>query len=90
MMDLNDRQYERIARQLDGENVELSDAQRGIADEIRRSERQIGAMLQAELPEDVLQRVGARLAGSTRPRKIIPWRYVGLGIGAAVAAAIPP
>ncbi len=77
--------YERIGRFLDGEPVELTPAQREIADAMAASEAPVGAALDAAPPAGALHRVHARirteLARGRSPRRWARW------VPAAAAAA---
>jgi len=55
-MDMNEKQYERIARYLDGENVALQSDEQAFVVEIRRAETLVGAALDVAPPADALQR----------------------------------
>ena len=72
-MALNDAQYERIARRLDGQDVELSEQERMAADEIRRRQVGLAAMLDVNAPPKVLagarRRMRAALIGPAQPRR---------------------
>lgn len=55
-MDMNEKQYERIARYLDGENVALQPDEQAFVEEIHRAETLVGAALDVAPPADALQR----------------------------------
>ncbi len=85
-MDMNEKQYERIARYLDGENIALSTEERAVAEDLHRAEALVGKALDVTPPAESLQR-----AMSTRsirvhlhPRRTL--RFT-LSAAAAVAAA---
>ena len=87
-MELNERQYDRIARWFDGEDIELTEAERRVAEQIRRDEDSlratIGVFLSAEAADRVRRRV---MAGAARPgRRFI--RIVWSIAGTAAAAAL--
>lgn len=84
-MQANERQYERVARWLDGERLELTPEEHALAEEIRRNERSLARDLPAEAPPAAMQRAERRLHAATaaRPR---PWKWI--GAGAAVAAGV--
>ena len=87
-MALNDAQYERIARRLDGQDVELSEQERMAADEIRRRQVDLAAMLDVNAPPEVLagarRRMRAMLIGAARPRR----RSFYLAVATAAAAVL--
>lgn len=57
----DDKQYELIARRLDGQPVALDARQQALADEIRRDERAIAGRLDVSMPPAVMPRVLAQL-----------------------------
>ncbi len=84
-MKLNERQYERVGRYLDGEQIELSADERTVADEIRRMEAPLPAMLEAQPSHRAIDRARRRMLSELlrpgrRTRRII-WP-------AAAAAAV--
>ena len=80
-MAMNEGQYERIARRLDGESVELTVEEQAAAEEIRRSEAALAGQVEVDPPREALVRARRRVvAALLRPRRR-RWRY------AAVAAA---
>ncbi len=88
-MEWNEAQYERMARWLDGENVELTADERGAAEEIRALERRAGSAMDVAVPPEAMQRAHrrARSAALGLPRRAVPLgRYV--AAAAAVAAMI--
>lgn len=82
----NDEQYERVARWLDGDAVELTAAESALAEEIRAEEARLGDALQAAPPMVAMARARVRMiAAAARPR----WHAVRWGLsGAAAAAAV--
>ncbi len=85
-MDPSKDEYGVIARWLDGERVELTDWERALGEEIRRDERDLGAMLDVSTPPEVLERVRRRMTGRRVPprRRVI---RIGATVGALTAAA---
>jgi hypothetical protein len=85
--DPNERDYELIARWLDGEPVELSDRQRRVADEIAGDERALGPTPKGRLPDGVRRKAMApvrrALAWRAMTRKLVP-----LTAAAAVLVAV--
>lgn len=60
-MELNERQYERVGRYLDGEQIELTADERTVADEIRRMEAPLPAMLEAQPSGKAIDRARRRM-----------------------------
>lgn len=60
-MEWTERQYERLARWLDGESVELSVLEQAQARAIERQEQSSGAMLDVQAPQASLDRVRAKM-----------------------------
>jgi anti-sigma-K factor RskA len=89
------KDYEAVARWLDGEAVELTAEQRALGAEIAAGEAAVGVALDAPVPPGALHRAAARLAGA-RPagrRSAVVWRWVGAAAAAAAAVvflALPP
>jgi len=84
-MDLNDRQYERVGRFLAGETVELTDAERAAAEDLRRGEAEFSTALQVSPDQAVLDlalQKAMRTLNERRRRHILFLRPV------AAAAAI--
>ncbi len=84
-MELNEREYECIARWLDGEEVELTDRQRQVAMEIRRDEQRLAGLLDVGPAEGAIDRAHRRMEASSVRVRRWPLR---LGQFVAVAAAI--
>lgn len=83
-MELDERQYERIARWLDGEAVELTAAERHAADEIAGLEEGVGAAMNVQTPLAAMERARMRMrAAAATPR----YRLLRIGTYAAAAAA---
>jgi len=84
---LEQEQYERIARWLDGENVKLTPAEMQAAEEIRRDESRLSAMLQTAAPAASRDRARRRLvAAAARPR--VTWWHAGAAAAAAAAVVL--
>ena len=85
-MSLNERQYERIARRLDGEQVELSAEEQAVAEEIRSGEGVVGQVMEVSVSPRALEQARRRMAA--RPvrlrRRILRFSY----LSAAAVAAI--
>ena len=85
MMTDNDRQYERVARFLDGDPIELTDQEREIAEELQGDEAALVGRLDAAPPLGTMGRARRRMqAELARPR----WRAFRYAPRAAVAAAV--
>lgn len=74
--------YERVARWLDGQTVELTGEQRALVDEIAVEAEAVGRALDVRLPPGTLHRVAAGLRPARRETRVLKWR-----IPQAVAAA---
>ena len=86
-MELTERQYERIARRLDGEAVELDADERAVADEMHSLEAMLGGALDVEVPRAALQRAERRVSAEfARPRPRL--RVLRFAAGAVAAAAM--
>ena len=85
-MSMNEKQYERIALWLDGQDVALSPAERVVADEICRSEEMLASSAGGDWPRKAYDRASRRMAAElARPRRL----WIGrAAAAAAVAAAI--
>ena len=85
-MTLNDQQYERIARWLDGERVSLSEPELRAAEQIKSGEGRLGVYLDVRVPGPAIDRarseVSAALAARGRSRRIFTY------IAPAAAAAM--
>lgn len=82
-MELNERQYQRVARYLDGEPVQLSETERQLAEEIRQAERELAPKLEVQPPGETVERALRRITAALarRRRRVLPF------IAPAVAAA---
>lgn len=89
-MNIDDRQFERIARWLDGEAVDLTGDELAAAERFSRIERSLGGGLDAAAPREALSRAGTRmLAELARPAHgIISLRRVARSAAVAAAAAL--
>ena len=86
-MPLNEEQYERIARWLDGEPIELSEVERAVAEEIRRDEAFVASLAPVQAPTTALDRARRRMTAElARPSHRTNW--VGRFAVAAAAVAI--
>jgi hypothetical protein len=89
-MTLNNEQYERIARRLDGEELSLSAEESAAAAEIRAGETALGTALgEPAVPHRAMARAQRLLRSATARRVVVRARFIGLAAaGAAVAAAL--
>ena len=89
-MQVYDADYERIGRWLDGEAVELTAAERAVADEIRRDELLLDAPIDGRGQHEAMARARRRLSaelGRPRRRKLVLAALTGVE-AAAVAALL--
>lgn len=86
-MTLEERNYQRVARYLDGEAIELDAAERALADEIRRDESSLYTRLDVPLPDGLEQRQARRVLSVSRPRRRL-LRFSAWGGALAAAAAM--
>lgn len=84
-----DQDFEAVARWMDGEPVELTAAQRTLADELAANEAALSGRLDAVLPPVVLARVQARCQSGLAKRAHLAFRWgLRLAAGAVAAAAV--
>jgi hypothetical protein len=90
-MELNERQYELIARYLDGEPVELRADEQAAAEELRCAGLAIGPMLGVRPPRVVMDRVRRRmladLARQSHRTTRLGWRAAAVAVAAVLLAA---
>jgi hypothetical protein len=67
-MNMNDNDYELVARRLDGEDVELTAAQQALADEISADTEAVGMAMDIDLPGGALHRINARMSSTLSAR----------------------
>ena len=60
-MNLTEEQYARVARWLDGQDVELSIEERAAAEEVRRGEADLAVVLDVPVRRETLDRARRRL-----------------------------
>ena len=86
---MSEKQYERIANWLDGQNVPLSEAERAVADEIRRDEQMLASSAGGDWPREALVRASRRMTAElARPRRLWVGRFVAAAAAAAAIIAI--
>ncbi|MCK5114440.1 MAG: hypothetical protein KAR11_06730 [Phycisphaerae bacterium] len=85
MSNEQDNQFERVARYLDGEDVELTAVELELLDEFNRNEAVVGAQLDVEVPRETVQRAQRRMNAAVlaKPRTAMIFKLAG---AAAVAA----
>ena len=83
-MNQSERDYELAGRWLDGEDVELSGAQRALAEEIAAGVERVGEALDAEVPSGALHRVHVRFVRTRRGRARSSWARWAAAAAAAV------
>jgi hypothetical protein len=79
--------YERAAGYMDGEEIELTAAQRALVEELTADAAVVGEALDAPPPAGTMHRVHGRLAGAGRQRRRGLWVRVTAGASAAAAVA---
>ncbi len=87
-MEYSETQYERVARHLDGEPIELSTDEQALVDEMRRLEAVAGGTLDVAVPETAVTSARWRLRGelaADRPARTRRGWWVGV---VAAAAAV--
>ena len=88
-MNLSDAQYDRIARRLDGEDVELTAVEQAAADEILRHESRLSGVMDAAPSREAVDRAKRRMmAELARPARRTIWRRGVLRVALATAAAV--
>ncbi|MBN1943161.1 MAG: hypothetical protein JW849_07690 [Phycisphaerae bacterium] len=87
-MNVNEQQYERIARYLDGEDVSLNTDERAVVEDIRRSEAMLRDRLDVTPPDHVLQRALRRRQTKILLRSRWKLRFTLAGATVAAAAAV--
>ncbi len=72
-MNPSERDYRQVARWLDGAAVELTPAQRALAEQIQADAARVGPALDVQVPGGVLHRVRARMGGAGEgSRRLLP------------------
>ena len=87
-MKLNDTQCERIARWLDGQDVPLSDLERAAAEQIRRREALLGALLDSPVPLEIHAHVAAAVRRELHRRSRRRVLRIVIDLAAVAAAAV--
>ena len=82
----SNRDYELIARRLDGESVELTSEQEALAEEIAADAAAVAPALDVAVPPGMLHRVAARVGPATAAARPLRWRLpVSIAAGLVVA-----
>jgi len=81
----NEGQFERAARSLDGERLDLSAAERDLAGEVRRLDASLAGAMDTPVPARATARANRRLVGALAAMKM--WRHVRVGFLSGVSAA---
>jgi len=89
-MELDDRQYKRVARWLDGESVELTDAERSVAEEICRADLRLAGAFEVAPTRRATERAVRRLTAAlaARPSRFTRFARPAAGIAAAIVLAL--
>jgi len=92
-MELNDDQYGKIARYLDGEEVELSKPEQAAADEVDRLARPLAGRLEFAPPPQVMQRITEKVISRLAHRRnrvirLVPRAALAAAAGILLAAAV--
>jgi len=86
---MTEGQYERLARWLDGEDVQLTEAEQIAADSIRRDETDLYGRLDATAPRGTMTRARRRMtAALAHPATGIRWRHYAIRAAASIGAAV--
>ena len=84
MRDLDEKQYERVARRLDGEEISLTAEEQALVEELGLLEAELGTSLDTGLPAPVASRLGGRLDRALHPgRGVRLWLRPGGMLAAA-------
>lgn len=81
----NEGQFERAARSLDGERLDLSAAERDLAGEVRRLDASLAGAMDTPVPARATARASRRLVAALAAMKM--WRHVQVGFLSGVSAA---
>jgi len=85
MSQWNERQFDRVARSLDGEQIQLTDTERELNDDFTRSESALGGVIETQLPPRAIQRASRRLMAAIHSMRL--WKRVRLALMSGVSAA---
>ena len=87
-MNLTDKDYELIARWLDGEPIELTEDQLAVAREISAQSEAVADAIDVHIPPGVLHRVNVRLKQALKSRKQQRGRKVAYLVAAAAIVIV--
>jgi hypothetical protein len=87
-MEPSTEQYARVARWLDGEPLELSVAEKALAEEVARAEADFAGAFEVAPPSAVVEAAMRRALPAGRRRGVRLLRFVGPALAAAAAAAV--
>jgi hypothetical protein len=85
---LDEEQYERIARWLDGQKLELTAAELAAAEDIRQTEAQVGPALKAPMPPAAVRRARQRMIAAMAQPPLRLWRVAAFAAASAAAAVL--
>ena len=88
MRDLDEKQYERVARRLDGEEISLTAEEQALVEELGLLEAELGTGLDMALPAGVASRLGGRLDSALHPGRGVRLWFRPAGMLAAAAAVL--
>ncbi|HUS48147.1 MAG TPA: hypothetical protein VM098_08505 [Phycisphaerae bacterium] len=88
MPTLNEEQYERVARWLDGEKVKLTPPEQDATEEICRTEADLASALDAASRQASMDRARRRLAAALARPQLRLWRIGALATAAAAAVVL--
>ncbi|MDP7636304.1 MAG: hypothetical protein QF577_02020 [Phycisphaerae bacterium] len=85
MTECNEQQFKRVARALDGQAVDLTPAERELADEILRMDSDLSGALQTPIGPKAAERARRRLAAALAGGNM--WKHVRVAFLSGVSAA---
>ena len=85
MTEWNEQQFKRVARALDGQVVDLTPAERELADEIRRMDSDLSGALQTPIGPKAAERGRRRMVAALAGGNM--WKHVRVGFLSGVSAA---
>lgn len=90
-MELNEQQYRRVGRYLDGASVELTPDEQKVADDIRRIEIALRGRVEVTPPRSALDPARRRMLGElVHPRRRVRWILWPAAVAAIVLIAAAP
>ncbi|MBT3198605.1 MAG: hypothetical protein HN350_01695 [Phycisphaerales bacterium] len=88
MTQWNDEQFDRVARWLDGEQIQLTDSERGLAEDFRNNDSAFGGAIDTPLPANADQRARRRVVAALRGVKVRKRVRLAFMSGVSAAAMI--